>query len=535
VSDRTHSLTELSSRVFDLLVVGGGITGAGIARDASLRGLSVALIDKGDFGSGTSSRSSRLIHGGVRYLEHGQLKLVFEASGERRKLGEIASHLVLPLRFTWPVYRGQRMGVWKLNAGLALYDALSLYRNYGGNHRKLSASGILEDEPALRRDDLLGGAEYFDATTDDARLTLVNVLDARELGAVVVNHVAFTSAAPDTERVRVVRLEDALSGTRLEARARVVVNATGPWSDTVERMQGGGTVAAVQGSKGAHIAVPRARVGNRGAVVLLHPRDGRVMFALPADSHAIIGTTDTFTDISPDEVRANEADVAYLLEAANAFFPHARLTRADVVAAWAGIRPLMPTTGSSVAASREHLIRTTDHGVRITGGKLTTFRVMASQVVTAAQRLIGLSVHRARTDLRALPGGDVYAHQLNVVGHPDTKPDSFEAHAIRAYGSLIGIVQELCERGAGAEYVVAGLPYRMGEMQHAVAHEMACTLGDLLVRRTKIAFETPDNGRAAARRVAAYLAPSLNWDATLVARELTRYDAEVTRIFGIDP
>jgi glycerol-3-phosphate dehydrogenase len=471
VSERTHSLAELSSRVFDLLVIGGGITGAGIARDAAMRGLSVALIDKSDFGSGTSSRSSRLIHGGVRYLEHGHLHLVFEASAERRRLRSIAPHLVQPLAFTWPVYQSQRMALWKLRAGLTLYDALSLFRNFR-RHRGLDGARVLRAEPSLEKAQLRGGVRYYDASTDDARLTLANVLDAQALGAVVANHVALVSSAPPIDGLRVTRAEDALTGERLEIRSRVVVNATGPWSDFVESLQGVARPSAVDGSKGVHIAVERKRVGNREAIVMLHPRDGRVMFTLPAGEHAIIGTTDTFTNVSPDDVRANEADVAYLLEAANAYFPDARLTRGDVISAWAGIRPLMPTEGSSVSASREHLIRSGDGSVRITGGKLTTYRVMATQAVDAAAKLLGKRLPRTRTGERPLP---------------------------------------------------------------AVDRELVCTIGDLLIRRTKVAFETRDNGRTAAREAVYDLASKLGWDASRRERELARYDTEVTRIFGVDP
>lgn len=486
--DRGRLLDALSSRTFDLLVVGGGITGAGIARDATMRGLSVALVDRGDFASGTSSRSSRLIHGGVRYLEHGHLRLVFEASAERRRLLRIAPHLVHPLTFTWPVYRGQRLPLWKLSAGLTLYDALSLFRNVG-RHERLAADEVIGAEPRLRSEQLVGGVRYFDAATDDARLTLANVLDARAHGAVVANHVAFTGIEEAPGGIRVARVEDTLNGSRSEVRALVLVNAAGPWSDAVRRLETAGDVSRVRGSKGAHIAVPRARLGNSNALTLLHPRDGRVMFTLPAGPHAIIGTTDSFTDVSPDEVRASEADVAYLLEGGNAFFPDARLQRADVVAAWAGIRPLLPTRGSSVSATREHSITRSGQTVTVTGGKLTTYRVMASQVADVVQRMLRRPRRRAPTGDRPLPAAA-----------PAT--------------------------GDTAE-IVPGLPYRMESMAMAVEHELACTLGDLLIRRTHIAFETPDNGRAAARRVAAFL----GWG----AKELERYDAEVGRMFAIDP
>src|SRR5256885_1866317 len=229
---RRVALEELGNRVFDALIIGGGITGAGIARDAAMRGISVALIDKGDFASGTSSRSSRLIHGGVRYLEHGHLHLVFEASAERRHLLRLAPHLVHPLAFTWPVYEGQRLPVWKLAAGLTLYDALAMFRNVA-RHRRLSPAAVLGFEPLLESEKLLGGVHYFDAATNDARLTLANVLDARARGAVVANHVAFSGAQSAAGGVRVARVTDALTGTHMEIRARYFVNATGPWSDAV--------------------------------------------------------------------------------------------------------------------------------------------------------------------------------------------------------------------------------------------------------------------------------------------------------------
>lgn len=492
--DRARALSDLSSTVFDILVVGGGITGAGIARDAALRGMSAALIDRSDFGSGTSSRSSRLIHGGVRYLEHGHLRLVFEASAERGRLLELAPHLVTPLPFMWPVYEGDRLPLWKLALGLTLYDALAMFRNVD-RHRRLGASGVLALEPRLRAGGLRGGVRYFDAATDDARLTLANVLDAVRLGAIAANHVAYTGGA-GAAGVHVARAEDALTGERFEVRARVLVNAAGPWSDDVTALSGGGTTARVRGSKGAHLAVRRERVGNEHAITLVHPRDGRVMFVLPGGTHAIVGTTDTFTDATPDTVRADEKDVGYLLEGANAFFPEARLTRDDVVAAWAGIRPLIPTAGSSVAASREHVVTRSGATVAITGGKLTTYRIMAAQVVDAAREILRMPRRRTTTADRPLP----------AVAPPEN----------------------------GAREVEVGLPYRMSALVHAIEHEMACTLGDLLIRRTRVAFETRDNGRAAARRVAPFVAPAMGWDAPAREREIARYDAEVERIFTID-
>jgi glycerol-3-phosphate dehydrogenase len=493
---RASALAELSSRVFDCLVIGGGITGAGIVRDAVMRGLSVALIDKGDFASGTSSRSSRLIHGGVRYLEHGHLRLVFEASAERRRLLRLAPHLVRPLAFTWPIYDGQRLPLWKINAGLTLYDALALFRNVQ-RHQLLNPGGIEAREPALRTRLLNGGVRYYDAATDDARLTLANVVDAGARGAVVANHVVFSGVDRDDGPVRVARVWDALSNDRFTVRARVFVNATGPWSDNVRQLEGGHGGARVQGSKGAHIAVARERVGNHDAVVMLHPRDGRVLFALPNGTQAIIGTTETFTSASPDEVRASAADVEYLLEAANWFFPEAKLRRDDVIAAWAGIRPLVPTRSDAGAASREHAIKRSRRGaVTITGGKLTTYRIMAQQTVDVVREIIGVSTGAAPTGSVPLPVAD---------------------------------------EASGADEAVPGLPMRWGALRRAVDQEFACTLGDVLIRRTHAAFETRDNARGMARRLVDVVAPMLGWTDAQQSKELERYDAEAGRIFRIDP
>jgi glycerol-3-phosphate dehydrogenase len=477
-----------------VLVIGGGITGAGIARDAAMRGLSVALIDKGDFACGTSSRSSRLVHGGVRYLEHGHLHLVFEASAERRRLLNLAPHLVKPLAFTWPVYDGQRLPLWKLNAGLLLYDILAMFRNVG-RHSKLSAEDLLTTEPSVRSRLLGGGVRYWDASTDDARLTLANVMDAQARGAVVANYVVFAGVESDKKDVRVAKVWDALGSSHFTIRARAFVNATGPWSDTVRQLEGGRGGSRVQGSKGAHIAVDHNRVGNREAVTMLHPRDGRVLFALPSGTQTIIGTTDTFTSAKPDEVRASFEDVDYLLESANWYFPDAKLTRDDVITAWAGIRPLMPTTGNEGSASREHSIKRSARGtVTITGGKLTTYRVMARQSVDVLAKVLG-------TRGRAATGSAPFA--------PDAEP--------------------------GGQPIVKGLPWRAGAIQRAVESEFACTLGDILIRRTKIAFQTRDNGRAVARTIAPQVAGLLGWDAARTTKELERFDAEVSRMFSIDP
>jgi glycerol-3-phosphate dehydrogenase len=532
---RHAALAALADRVFDLLVIGGGITGCGIARDAALRGLSVALVEKDDFASGTSSRSSRLIHGGVRYLEHGHLHLVFESSAERRRLLKLAPHLVRPLEFTWPVYDGARIPRWKLGAGLTLYDALALFRNVGRHHR-LDRAGVLAAEPALEPHGLTGGAKYYDASTNDARLTLANAISARDAGAAILNHCAVTALRRSGALVDGATVRDAVTGATFDVHATVVVNATGPWSDDV-RALGDGSGAAVRGSKGAHIAVPRTRVENVNALTLLSPRDGRVLFVLPAGSQAIVGTTDTYSSSTPDAVRASNEDVRYLLDSANAFFPRAELTTSDVVAAWAGIRPLVPEEGTTPgAASREHAITTSEHGlVSITGGKLTTYRVMAGDVVT---RVLERLERKAGADLTAsqpLPGGDfktlesVIASAEGVVGDA-----SLARHLAHTYGTRWPVVWAEIDTKSGREPIDPALPYRLGELQYAARHEMAVTLGDLLIRRTHVAFETRDHGAAAAVVAAHAVAPIFEWDAAARQRALDDYACDAARIFTID-
>jgi glycerol-3-phosphate dehydrogenase len=533
--DRAATLRALAASEFDILVIGGGITGCGIARDAALRGLRVALVERDDFASGTSSRSSRLVHGGVRYLEHGQLHLVFEASAERRRLLKLAPHLVRPLAFTWPVYAGARIQKWKLSAGLTLYDLLALFRNVAPHHR-LTPAQVELVEPALTTRHLDGGAKYYDAHTSDARLTIVNAVGAAASGAVICNHAPAVRLIVENGRVRGATVRDAIGGcgASITVRARCVVNACGPWSD--EWRPDGRAPSAVRGSKGVHIAVPRSRVANQGALTLIVPQDGRVFFVLPSGEQTIIGTTDTYTDESPDAVRASPADVAYLLSAANAYFPAARLADADVIAAWAGIRPLLPASGSTPgAATREHAISVDPRGLlTITGGKLTTYRIMARQVVDRAIALGSMPAGKPRTGTVPLPGGDMRSFDSTVaLAAREIGDAAYAEHLVGAYGSgWRAVWNVVTSDGPSGQVVAPGLLYRMGEMRFGVLSEFAVRLGDLLIRRSPVAFQLRDQGRSLAPRIAAYLAQDLGWSPAAEAAAVEHYEGEVSRIFG---
>jgi glycerol-3-phosphate dehydrogenase len=489
---------------FDLLVIGGGITGCGVARDAAMRGLRVALVERDDFASGTSGRSSRLVHGGIRYLEHGQLHLVRESIREREILLRIASHLVAPLAFTWPIYRGARVGRLKLRAGLFIYRLMA-GRN---SHPSLSldAAQTREREPSLVQTGLTGGAVYYDARTDDARLTLANAVAAEQNGAVVVNHARVTDIIRAGDKAVGARVSSQLTGEMHEVRARVVVSATGVWQ---HELNGGQQAQRHRGSKGAHIAVPRERVGNREAITMISPIDGRVMFCLPAGTQTIIGTTDTWTDDAPETVHASAGDVDYLLRSANAYFPEAILTRDDIVSAWAGIRPLAGGQSSNpTAVSREHSIVTDPSGiVHVTGGKLTTYRSMAAEIVDRVQEALGQKLTPANTDSVELPGAD--------------RPQE--------------IARLQSDHPRLAEPLVDGLSWTGAHLVYGITREKAQTLSDLLIRRTHLAFETRDHGKNAAPRAADVVAPFLRWTDQMKSARVREFEQDIGHIFAITP
>ncbi len=514
----------------DVLVIGAGITGAGIARDASMRGLRVALVDKGDFGSGTSSHSSRLIHGGLRYLEHRYWRLVFEASRERRVLLNIAPHLVRPRSFLFPVHTGSRVSRWKLSAGMWLYDLLSVFRNVQ-RHKRLSKRALLAVEPGLRSRGLRGGARYWDAQCNDARLTLANVRDAARHGALVANYAEVERVETADGRTRGARLADLVTGMSYNVRAGVVVNATGPWSDRLLTAEGPGPVLLL--SKGAHVMVPRHRVGNNEAVTITSPIDGRVMFVVPWGDLCYIGTTETPATQGPDDVETNADDVVYLLRSANAYYPEARLTPEDVISTWAGLRPLLKPAGDGAAgdASREHAILESPSGlISIVGGKLTTYREMAAELVdVVCDRLHALDGRpvpaAAATDREPLPGGEV--RDLNVLiedVEAEGYPRATAQHLVHHYGSEVPAVLRLAHESPPLrEPIAKGHPALRAELVHAIRREMAITLGDLLIRRTHVFYEVRGHAMAEAAELVDLAAEEMGWDARRKAAELSSY------------
>jgi len=523
---RQAALATLASDPFDLLVIGGGINGVGIARDGAMRGLRTALVEGGDFASGTSSRSSKLIHGGLRYLEEGHVRLVLESVRERERLRRLAPHLVRPQEFVFPLYRDGPIGMLKLAAGLWAYDILAGLWNVR-RHRMLSRRATEAAEPALRRDGLCGAGVYWDYRTDDARLVLETALGAAREGAVVVSYARVVGLEKEGGRIVGARVVDRHGGREIRVRARVVVNATGPWVDAVAALDGTRGPARLRLTKGVHLVVPRARVGNRAAFVLHARADGRVMFVIPWGDHSMVGTTDTDHAGGPDVPPTVEAtDVAYLLDTVNHYFPAALLEPRDVVSAFAGLRPLVAAPAgaglSPSEVSREEEIFASASGlVSIAGGKLTTYRLVAANVVDRVAAILQAAdgsrrFGPSRTGDLPLPGGTarpevLAAAALSSDGH-GLSPAVLE-HLAGRYGSRLDeLLRLVAQDHRLGEPLVAPLPETRAEVVEAVENEWALTLEDVLRRRTQVALKDGTAGADVAAEVATLMADALGWD-----------------------
>jgi glycerol-3-phosphate dehydrogenase len=543
-SERQAAFDRLASETFDLLVIGGGINGCGIARDAVLRGLTVAVIEKDDFASGTSSKSSKLVHGGLRYLEHAQFRLVFEGTNERALLMKLCPHLVRPLEFLVPSYKRDKPGLFVLDVGLWIYDALSKFSS-PKLHRTVRAPRVHKLEPGLKRDELEGGLLYYDAATDDARLTLENVIDARSEGAVILNHTRATKLLTDDDRVIGAEITDGIEpGAKpIAVRSRVVINATGPWTDQIRKLAGEAGILGT--SKGVHVVIDAERLRVHHAIVMKDPKR-RVVFCLPwGTDRTVIGTTDTFYDAPPEEVRADAADVSYLLGLANTAFPEAKLTFDDVLATWAGLRPLLkpPSDVSSASdVSREHRILSRLGLVTIAGGKLTTFRRMAAEVVEHACEQLG-KLPPGGTEDRPFPGAKDVEGYAGVQKIADALTQAalvdpvVAKHLAHTYGSRApSVVARIRKDPALGNRLDPEIPFVMAQVDVAIDEEQAETLEDVLGRRVPLILRSRDQGLGAAPAVAARMALKLGWDTARSERELAHYRSvvETTRAFRRD-
>ncbi len=482
---------------FDLVIVGGGIQGCGIARDAALRGLKVALLEKGDFAQATSSASSKLVHGGLRYLEHFRFGLVRESLHERQILLRTAPHLVRPLPFLVPLYDHSPHGKWKLRAGLTLYDMLAR----GGvtskkerlpAHKWLSAPEVIKLEPRLNPTGLHGAFLYYDAQMNDARLVLENAIGARESGAMVYNQVEVEALLERSQRVVGVRARDLRSGQPLNIEAQLVVNAAGPWYGNVQQMQQLSAPRRVRWSRGSHLIVPSL---TRSHALLLNAKsDGRVFFVMPWKGHSLLGTTEVEHTDSLDAVHATPAEIRYLLEETGHFVNNANLTAEDVVASFAGVRALhadsKETLGEVSRASQIHLESPGLLGVL--GGKYTTYRAVSEKVVDRCLRILERShMNEATTATQPLPGGDIpdmsayFAMAEGIlVKRYNVEPPSLR-YLLGTYGTRHDRILKLIDEDPSrAEPLESGRPFLRAELVYAVREEMATCLDDILWRRT---------------------------------------------------
>jgi glycerol-3-phosphate dehydrogenase len=499
-----RDLDALQDREFDLLIVGGGITGAGVALDAALRGIRVALIDRNDFAAGTSSVSSKLIHGGLRYLEHAEFRLVHEALNERGRLLRNAPHLVRPLRFVMPFLTGAHIGPWRWRAGLFLYDLLAGRDNIR-RARAISLSSVRREFPGLRQAGLTGAAEFYDAQMDDARLCLAVVRSAWDHGARVANHFEVTAFERSGSRIVGVRALDHLSGKELPIRARVVLNAAGPWADAVRSLAGEKRPPLLSPTKGVHLLAPGR--GHSAGFLLLHPDDDRVFFVLPWLGKMLIGTTDTDWSDGPDSIGVTEADISYLLRGFNHYF-RTPLTPTDLLGSFAGLRPLLRADADPSSRSREYRIVEDDSGLlTVVGGKYTTYRAMAETITdVVAARLRNRRRCRTRSfRLDGAPDGDwsTFAESTMIelqsqygLAAPSAR------HLVDRYGRRTTKVAAYLERDPSlAKPIVEGEPDLFAEFAYQRDHEMAVTPDDFLLRRTRLGLFYPKllaNSRCAA-------------------------------------
>jgi glycerol-3-phosphate dehydrogenase len=523
---RAENLDRLTQETPDLLVIGGGITGVAVARDAAMRGFRTALVEKDDFGSGTSSRSSRLIHGGIRYLENMQFGLVFQCCNERRTMRKVAPRLVRPLPFLYPLYRGQRPAPWKMRLGLNIYDAMGFVRKVQ-RHRWLQPDEVKRREPLVAGRGLLGAARFYDARVDDARLTLITAKAAHAHGALLANYARVVGLLKAGGRVAGAQVIDDRTGREVEVRARVVINATGVWVDEVSALDEHSKRHMTRPTKGIHLVIPRARLTSQHAVAFDVPRDGRHVFLIPWGDFAVIGTTDTDYDGPLDAPAATREDIEYLLEGVQHAFPGALMKPDDVISTFAGLRPLLFAEGGAYALSREHEIVESPSGlITIAGGKLTTHRLMGKQLTDRAEKRLAdeFGVHQQHDCHTKEPLSGAQFGQAPVSG----QDEQVSRHLMETYGSDAAWIVGCAEGNlALGKRIVPGLPYLMAEAAYAVQHEMALTLSDVLIRRTHVIHEVRDGGLAHAPVVADLMAEQLGWDETERDRQVADYARQV--------
>ncbi len=538
--DRKNNIERFKNEVFDLVIVGGGITGAGIARDATSRGMKVALLEANDFASGTSSRSSKLIHGGVRYLENFEFHLVFEALAERALLFKIAPHLVHPLRFLIPIYKNSRVGYWKMLAGMWLYDLLALFET-PQMHESLDPSQVEERLPSLNHDELVGAMEYSDAYTDDDRLVIESLRDAARRDAVMANYTHVESASWDGDRISHLQVLDHVSGEKFSVRGHQFVSGVGPWTDIFGKSVDVGWKDRLRPTKGVHLTFSRDRIPVEKAVVMAV--ESRIIFVIPRHEMVIVGTTDTDFSNDPATVLTQVDDVHYLLAALNQYFPDLKIQQSDILASYSGVRPLVDDGSSTEGkTSREHSIWS--HGENLTfvaGGKYTTYRKISEEAVDHILSKLPFEVAMAfgpsntKVPLNPQLSVDLYDRARQSVA-----PWSVQ------YGIDEKVVLQLVERhGLEAQIILQKMaddyglyPTEearwMGEAYFAIEHGMCLSLVDFYWRRSPLFLATKDHGVQYLNVIAKVFAESLGWSSDEQERQKEAFHQQMAKELSWD-
>ena len=527
---RAEALRRLADEQLDVLVIGAGVTGAGSALDAVTRGLRVGMVEARDFAAGTSSRSSKLFHGGLRYLEQLNFSLVFEALKERSlALTKLAPHLAKPVPFLYPL---TRPGIDRGYAGLGIgvYDVMGAGRGVPSHLRHLGRRKTMESFPSANREFVRGSIHFYEGLVDDARHTMMLARTAAHYGAAVASSCRVIGFLREVDRVAGVRVRDLETGNEFDIRAHQTINAAGVWIDELQEMLGGRGQFRVRASKGVHLLVPRNRINSRTGLITRTEKS--LLFIIPWGSQWIIGTTDTDWALDRAHPAASQADIDYLLSQANTLLADP-LTRDDVIGVYAGLRPLLAGESESTSKlSREHAVASPVRGlIMIAGGKYTTYRVMAKDAVDAAVRDLDRRVPESCTEDVPLVGAEGYHAMWNarplLVAETGLTQTQVE-HLLNRYGSLLPELLELITADPSLAEPLSSAPeYLRVEIVYAASHEGALHLDDILARRTRISIETWDRGIAAASEAAELVAPLLGWDAGAKEREIEHYHKRV--------
>ncbi len=529
---RQKNLERLQQERFDLCVIGGGITGAGIAYDAALRGIKTCLVEKADFANGTSSKSARMIHGGLRYLQQYQFGLVRQGVKERNRLLRLAPRIVKPISFIYPIYDDYQFSYFVIAAGMWFYDFLSLYQN-PTLHKSLSAKHVRQHEPQIKHKGLTGAVQYYDCIADDARLTLAVIHMAHRYGANVNNYLNVVKMITTSDQVSGVAVQDVISGEMFPIKAEFVVNATGVWCDDVRQMDNRDATKIIRANRGIHLVVSRKQLPINHAIAFVGIDGERALYALPWQNTCILGTTDVDHQHDFDDVTASMPEVNFIMDSVNNMFPDANITMQDIITTFAGLRPLLKTEESSAyGVSREHEIYISKQQlISVVGGKLTTHRHMAQDAVDIVAKMLfrkyrNDKILRCRT--RKVPIAqeefdltesalDELCQQIKV------SPESIH-HLFDMYGfGYKKIVEMITEDAKLARNIIPELPYLWAEVIYVIKFEMALTVQDVMIRRLHIFYETKGQGLDVVESVAALMQQHLGWDDEKTKQEVLSY------------